>query len=57
MVAATEALKSPVDTGEPMRAKTRVHTYMQTSNTAPARARIRFAFFIITRSFLDFIKW
>ena len=45
MVAATDALNSPVEAGEPIRAKMRVHAYMHTSNTAPARARIRFAFF------------
>ena len=56
MVAATEALKSPVEAGEPVRAKMRVHAYMQTSNMAPIRARIRFrirfAFFMMIKSFL-----
>ena len=33
MVAATEALKSPVEAGEPVRAKMRVHAYMQTKDT------------------------
>ena len=52
MVAATDALNSPVEAGEPIRAKMRVHAYMHTSNTAPARARMRFAFFMMIKSFL-----
>ena len=43
MVAATDALNSPVEAGEPIRAKMRVHAYMH---------RIRFAFFMMIKSFL-----
>ena len=41
MVAATDALNSPVEAGEPIRAKMRVHAYMH-----------RFAFFMMIKSFL-----
>lgn len=51
MVAATDALRSPEDAGESIRANMRVQAYIVTSRSAPARARTRFIFSISTVPF------
>lgn len=46
MVQAMDAFKRPIVCERSVRANTRVLAYMQNRRTAPAKARIRFAFFI-----------
>ena len=46
MVQAMDAFKRPIVCEWSVRANTRVLAYMQNSRTAPAKASIRFTFFI-----------